>query len=472
MKSFEASGLWWIPGNCNRKLEGTLVFDAARGGTIALDGNFRGSRLERHDIILGCADGNNISLRRYNELLFEPDLLDGGGQTSASVGQIFVGRHYKSSNDILFKSLSFGCAHLDEWMSQPKSEIRRNASQEEAFFDFAINLPNNPGVIRFGFPQTAQKPRRDARIEITAQNNLHFDHYHWYVGHLLNLFAVATGMPSFPNDIRGKFGEPDDTVKVYFKAAGYDESRATVSRRNMLFTLDDIQRANRKKEEGLTISHQTYCVPNPLNAWINGSNWLWEQTDLYIETIVHPSLNPKIRFLLLAQALESIHRMCGYEDKHTDYIAEAEFDQIARDLIKCIPPELNDPAILARLKPEIKRANEFSFASRLDCLCSVIAQLTDWDIEDLLGAVQGENGFVTLVKQARNDLTHYPKIRRAKRSKIWQQGLKYIFEMQVLLRIVLLLQMELPDEHVKSMLNRFRANNSHLFGNHDNDFDS
>ena len=448
MKDVEVTGKWWLPWKQNRAVDGTLVFDPVQGGTITLDGSFQGCRLSEYDIVHGFDGKKDITLRKYCERKIIPDLVNGGCQTLAKVGQVFVGRHFETTQDIIFRKLSFGSTHLNEWMRNPPTGQSQTETLDVSYVDLEIDFLNNDDLLRFVFPWTADlRPRQHAQIEITGRSQRHFDHYHWYIVYLQNLLTVAAGKPSFPHNIQGECDGIGNDVAVYLPVPGYDESLISVSHRNMLFTFYDLARATvLNSDEGAETSRTVVRSPHALSRWIEKYNSLWEPAELLVETLYHKSLHPKTTFLFLAQALESIHGSSGYRDNHMD---EQEYCRIARDIRKDIRNRLDDKEVLKRLIPEVKRANEFSFADRLGDLCARVGNLADWNIEELLGALQGDCGFITSVKRARNDLSHYPNIPRAKRNEIWIQGLKYNNEMQVLVRFALLLQLGLQTDHIK-----------------------
>ena len=201
----------------------------------------------------------------------------------------------------------------------------------------------------------------------------------------------------------------------------------------MLFTFED------------AIAGDSNCLIN----WLEKSDWLWVSADLYIQTVYNKSLHPKTKFSLLAQALEAYHRNSpSYNGK---YLAAKDYKPIKDKLVKAIPDyvegELRD-----NLRARINNGNEFSLNTRITSICDEISKHHKGIIGQLPDNI---DNFVKEVVRTRNYLTHHPK-KSTESMKIALSGLRYIREMQLILRFCFLIELGLPSEKIRELLGRYR----------------
>ena len=208
----------------------------------------------------------------------------------------------------------------------------------------------------------------------------------------------------------------------------------------MLFTLDDIKE----------------CLATNLSTWIEKCEWLWQPTDLYIQVLYDSSLRPQTKFLLLAQALEAYHSNSPYDDK---YMPSKEYKPIATRLKSLVPESIEDP-FRSSLESRIDTAHQFTLKSRLIDICDRVSEHHNWIVEQLVG---DKCKFAGEVTKARNQPTHHSNVKTTKLGTVLSSGLKHTTAMEILFRFCILIELGLPTETTRELLERFRSKNGQHF---------
>lgn len=191
-----------------------------------------------------------------------------------------------------------------------------------------------------------------------------------------------------------------------------------------------------------------------VHAWLGTPEEFRELENLVFVTLRQSSLFEQTRFLHLAQALESLHRLTD----DATIVDRTVFGDILDELRKTIARVCENKAIApvsenielasrlselaGRLEDSIRNANEPSFKVRIERL---LARLSEDHRKNLVGdAVE----FEMALRQTRNDLTH-PGIE--KRSKVLTSARDiFLFNQKLLalLRLLLLMHIGLPADVV------------------------
>lgn len=440
MESFEHTGIWWLPEDPDYRLTGTLSFNPTAGGILELieeSATFRMSDLKEYDIIQGFADGKTVTLQGcYGKSMTGFFTLN---KVKFIIRYIYIGHYFDTVEDIKFEKLSLGYTHLNEWMGQIGFVEENGSVRSNSFKSVEVEIPFNKDKIIFWYLYSRKwspsefSMKNEARITIHPHEDFRFTHYLWYIDfHLPSLLTVATGEPSYPLNITGKIPDGDIPIRIYYKIPGYEEEPRFIPHQEMLFTFED------------AIAGDSNCLIN----WLEKSDWLWVSADLYIQTVYNKSLHPKTKFLLLAQALEAYHRNSSHNGK---YLAAKDYNPIKDKLVKAIPDcvegELRD-----NLRARINNGNEFSLNTRITSICDEISKNHKGIIRQLPDNI---DNFVKEVVRTRNYLTHHPK-KSTESMKFALSGLKYIREMQLILRFCFLIELGLPSEKIKELLDRYR----------------
>jgi hypothetical protein len=175
-----------------------------------------------------------------------------------------------------------------------------------------------------------------------------------------------------------------------------------------------------------------------ITAWLSASEEFRFLENLIYGAIRHSSLFVETEFLLLAQALESLHRLT----EHSTVEAPAFFRQILKSLCGLISKECGSSPIARRFLDSIRHANEPDLKTRIE---SLLSRITSEHAVKLLGDV---TVFEQTLRQTRNHFTH-AGIRRKSRV-ITRASELFIFNQRLhaLLRLLMLMRVGFSEEKV------------------------
>lgn len=451
MEGTESIGIWWLPGERDRQFEGRLTFQPDKGGILRLTDwvenlaepsaiNYR----KDYDLVFGFIGNNRVTLKNCSVRRFTPHSL-GFYEVELRARIVFVNRPRSHSNEIEdevsaldFSCLTFSYTYLDEWMGHLGFDKQDGSVKSQSFKPIKVEILSPKAEITFSYFTRAKfglseyDARNIPRITIRSSDNKHIDRYRWFTElSLKNFITLATGLPNYPSNISAVTSDSNMQTEIYQRIQGYAERSEPVSDDNMLFKLADI-------EENLGD-----CLSN----WFAKASNLYSSSYLYAETVDNKSLGPELRFLLLAQALESYHSNSTHEDKYMD---SGKFKPIAKT-IKCAIPESefqkdDEKTLLSNLKARIKSANKYSLETRLIDICDILSAYNPGAISEVVG---DKEKFAKAVKTARNQLTHHSA---DKYVRTLRPGLPLTDSMEVLWRCCLLTELGLPHEKVSELI--------------------
>ena len=460
MESFERKGLWWLPEDRDFTFVGTLTFDPVSGGELELTEKLidlsKPAKIERfrdYDSIYGNINGAPVTLRECSVRSIS-GFITGFNTIKISVGSIHVNHYFSNATEIVaeeaslkYSQLSISYSHLNEWVGQVGFERENDSIRTRRFKPIEVEIADMNDKLTFWYVNNQNRTsselllKNQARITVERRDHNHIENYRWYTDfHLVNFLSVATGKPNFPFKVQGKTTDGNFVTDIYFSTAGYDENTKAIRQNKMLFTLDDI------KDD----------LAAYLSTWFQKCEWLWQPTDLYIQTLCDNSLRPQTKFLLLAQALEAYHSNSPYDDK---YMSSKEFKPIATCLKGLIPDSIKGP-FRSSLESRIDTAHVFSLKSRLIDICDRVSEHHNWIIEQLVG---NRLKFASEVTKARNQLTHHENLKTTKLGSVLSAGLKHTTAMEILFQFCILIELDLPTEKTSELLDRFRSENGQHF---------
>jgi len=309
----EFKGYWYLPEKPRRKIRGTLRFTPAEGSKLELDGILKPDRnienlLEMFDppIILGVSDkGDPITLRDC----FQAGI--NGQQSSFSARFAFIGAHFKTKDDLMFKEIQVQYQHLDEWSGitgfkvelkhqKPRSVSVNYTEQEPVILakkdSYSISVDTSWSV---KFPGKESRISQDTFVIMEFSNRRPFDDCLAFAHVFQNFLTVAIMRPPFPlsfkmrkDALKVRNGRVvNKAVEIYFEPVHNYEDKS-VSRHKMLFTLKDIQESS----------------SSILENWFSKSESLGSAFNLYFANLYRPNIYTENKFLNLTQALETYHR--------------------------------------------------------------------------------------------------------------------------------------------------------------------
>lgn len=454
MEGTESIGIWWLPDKRDRQFEGRLTFRPDKGGILKLT-DWGGSLAEpsaidhrrNYDLVFGFIGSNRITLKDCFVRRFTPHLSLGVDEIELRARFVFVNRPRSHSSEIEdevsaldFSYLTFSYTYLDEWMGHLGFDKQDGSVKSRAFQPVHVEIPSPKADILFSYGTQQRyslseyKARTTPRVRIRLHEDRHISNYRWFTElSLKNFITLATGLPNYPSNISAVTSDNNMQTEIYQKVQGYAERSEPVSDDNMLFKLADIE------------DNLGDCLSN----WFAKASSLYPSSYLYAETVDNKSLGPALRFLLLAQALESYHSNSDHKDK---YMTSSKFKRI-RKTIKCAIPESEfvkdaEKTLLCNLKSRIGGANKYSFHSRLVDICDILSAYSVGAISEVVG---DKENFANGVKKARNQLTHHSA---DKYVRTLSPALPLTDSLEVLLRCCLLTELGLPQKKVSELICR------------------
>ncbi len=451
MEGKEQIGLWWLPGKRERPIEGRLTLETAQGGILKLtewvESLATPSAIDHrkdYEFVFGYIGTNRVTLKDCHVKRFQTHGL-GFYEIELQARTVFVNRPRGHGNEfedevstLEFAHIVLSYTYLNEWMGHLGFDEQDGAVKRRPFQPISVEIqsPKADILFSYGTKQTCglseYKARTKARIRIQLHDKRHIDNYRWFTElSLKNFLTLATGLPNFPFDINAMTSDSKMDTDIFQRIQGYIEKSEPVSEDNMLFKLADI-------EESLG-----ECLSN----WFAKASSMYPASYLYAETVDNESLGPALRFLLLAQALESYHSNSTHKEK---YMTSAKFKRIAKT-VKCTIPESEftedaEKTLLCNLKARIGGANKYSLETRLVDICDILSSYATGAIAEVVG---DKAKFAKAVKKARNQLTHHSSNRYVR---TLSPALPLTDSMEVLLRCCLLTELGLPRETVSKLI--------------------
>ena len=340
MEFKESTGIWWLPDKRERQFEGRLTFEPEKGGVLKLtdwvDSLAEPSAFDHrrnYDLVFGFIGSSRVTLKNCHVRRFTPHSL-GFYEVELRAQIVFVNRPRGDSNEIEdeisaldFSYLTFSYSYLDEWMGHLGFDEQDGCVKRRQFQPVHVEIPTPKADILFSYDTqqthglSEYKARTKARIQIKLHDDRHINNYRWFTElSLKNFLTLATGLPNYPFEINAMTSDNKMETDIYQRLQGYAERSEPVSYENMLFTLADIE------------EYIGECLSN----WFAKASKMYSASYLYAETVDNERLGPDLRFLLLAQALESYHSNSDHKDK---YMSSTKFKRIAKT-VRCAIPEI------------------------------------------------------------------------------------------------------------------------------------
>jgi len=331
LERLEYKGPFWAPDDDENLMSGFLVIDK---GKVTLDvlGDFgrkliaasaRQSSysldLEQKPRILGIsADGRDITL---DEVWEKSSATHFPGMATAEyrARAAIIGKHFSESEEIVFDEIAVSASDLEPWtrVSSFKTSIECEALDDKghhafvgAHVDFEAPEPivielgsGEKAELRFGCRGVGLLRPRD-RIELQQETALHWRFARpgdlasvfEKVGQIRDLLSLAVGRAVSITKVVGfrdseKVGSSETLrpIELYWEIPHNPEPPSEAREpAEMLFSLTDIP-----------------DVSNVFKRWTARRKRLEPVFNLYFGTLYHPDLPLEVRFLSLAQALET-----------------------------------------------------------------------------------------------------------------------------------------------------------------------
>ena len=443
-EEYRKMGYFWLPGNKELKIPGTLTI--SDGGDIELEvvGLFdesadKPSEGEDFSRIIGHVEQDGLMTLEHCFYKFKKHSFGGISRSLLVVNKVLSGVAYDKDETVTFNTISFSVEGLDEWLGVNgifTSCGEKNGSPVISY--------KQPDVIELGqingfrlnirFASTLNRSNFNAQITQrayvklstdTARNLSEFIDTSSKIAYLL-CFAVdetiaISDVTATTNEV---FSELPDgkklpvRIKVYYSSNPFSKDTPRIHGHTMLFQYEHI----RSNTEGI------------VKKWFEAYSTISPALRLYFSSVTgaHRYLEP--RFLALAQGLETYHRRSSSET-----LMEIEkYDKIVSKLLSICPESYKK-----WLKSRLRFGNEISLGQR-------IRRIID-PYKSYLGNSKQREKLVRDVVDTRNYLAHYSKQLEERAVKgVELYGL--ILKMEAIFQLNLLQQLGFAESQIKGVL--------------------
>ncbi len=400
MKSFEYSGMWWLPTQQEHKVPGIARFADDDRINLALNGLLEPEQgsglpdlpLKKYPLILGLTD-EGLAITLFD--CFDTNLtisLGGDSKQQCLAHVAYLGAHLTVPQEMRFNKIDACYSYLPQWagvfpfrgFQKPFDEIRAFTTKG------VISVhPTRP----LGIEWIAETELAEAVcVTIESQEALSLEEWNvQFIFPLQNLLSLATQRPNFLVSLQAYIKQnvvtQSDTdlseipVQIVYPPAfvPFAPSR-TVFPGTILFSLQEI----------------ADDFSNMMDSWLNVADELNSVCSLFFG-VQYTKLYLDQRFLFIAQAAEV------YQSRRTErlYLPENEFQDLIQIILAGCPEAHRD-----WLEEKIHYSNRPTFRRHLKDLADKVA-----DIMLPLIRERGYNKstFTNIVYNTRNYLTHHTR---------------------------------------------------------------
>jgi hypothetical protein len=425
-EKFEYDGFWWLPGNSDEQIPGTLTFDPTQGAFLKLLDSFSEWGEEplnsdiKCDIVLGISINNQITLYNCRKT---KQVLGGYFRPSTIFAEtVLVDNHFCKKEDITFRRVVVDYSNLDEWVNISgfdskllakayddfKSKREFNVAYRypelsenravidslgEVYLSIAIKLPSSD------FVQKEVYIKQSAKICIKLKEKRSLLDYKAVIDKIQNFLSLGVSSPVYPVSIKGFLLEENSKslpISIYYRLPNVPKIDGNILPNQMLFNLSD-----------LSGDFAQY-----LKRWFDKYDLLEPTFKNYFGIIHTPGINRMNellftnQFLNLMQAIESYHAK-RYGDEGQYQSDEKYFNRLyprLTDFLYSLPTDIIDSDFRDNLvKNSFKYLHHHSLRKRF----KNIFKRFENTISNKIGNTDKEmNNFINKAVATRNYYTH------------------------------------------------------------------
>jgi len=457
--SFTEQGLFWLAGERDDEVPGTLAYDPANGAVLSLLGIF-GEMHEAFGRVLGGSrdgeavihgvtmKGKPVSLLHAHDTKRQLNMPGIASETWTS-NLMVIGAHITSSDEPIFPKCYFRFDEIETWLRHSPFTATHDTdaktlnvlAEKPREMPFASHVEFEVSTV--GSLYSDNKPNTRFVIDVISQMAItppeprSLDWHLTRAARLQELASLCTGhyLPLTSFELRGPDvelgggGTRPSEVHLYARLIhGESGVAATTKRRTPIITGPELTRFN----------------PQAIQHWFDQFEAFDPALRLFFTITAERQMFTNIRLLLAIQALEVFHRRTGGDT----VMPEAEFASFADGMTAGIPANVNLD-MREKLASLYRFANEPTLKQRLR---AIVASLTQAFGE----APGGFNGkFLRKLVDTRNYYTHFSE--ELSERTLDGEGMYWATRRVILLLTLLFLQrIGLAAADIKPLLERHR----------------
>jgi hypothetical protein len=447
--SFEYEGNWWLPENPEVSIFGRLTFTPGDKLNLKVEGLLNpkpnNEKITHADFInptlvqgvLKDESGiaKDVTIYKCQQFQSSSSLIGSGLHSSSFFSTAaFVGVHFNNVDEVKFKSISIHFSNAETWSNKYPISMSRGENTGEELIQYippeTVWAEIDRTLIRIAFlgPNTSYSYSHvsisyETRVEITPAEEKSFEEYLELIRRVQNFLSLSMGGPVFPLKIIGSAKANQELVdqstlyppvNIYYLTPWWPSTIKEIHFFEMLFPLPAI-----------ADDFQKY-----LKNWLEKYQLLTPVINLYFSVLYNPNSFAEVKFLSLAQAIETYHRRVA----DGKYQEDEQYAELYDKLISVIPSSLSDD-FKASLKSKLRYGNEYSLRTRLRKVVESATNILDFEF---IKITQKRTKFISKVVSTRNYWTHYSPELKDEAVQTGEERLIITTQLQLLLELCFL----------------------------------
>ena len=452
-------GDWWLPDTPECRVRGEVSYVPGEGVTLVLEGHlveeekpkFGSPKFINPEIILGFSTtGQEVTLRKCLQIGARQDLFADIHETTLRATMMFVGCHFFSEETVRFHGFTVQYANLNYWMNRRGIStdykdgvyIAKCFQPEDTKFEVGDLMVSFSIGVSFLDNMESINIVEKGLVKTWSDKELPADEHIQFLKHIQDFLTFAMLKPTLPLRIEGftdtkieilsNGKENHVPIGVYYPVAARIPKPSKVHPNDMLFILPTIETK----------------IQDLVQKWIARSEVLQPVYNLYFSTLYNPQVYSELKFLTLAQAVETYHRRVFGGKYQSD---EQYLEGLYRTLVSALPADLEKDFRDSLKNGKLRYANEYSFRKRLELLTANVAETVL-----LTFIVDGnrQKEFAQKVSDTRNYLTHYSPELKDQSAGTGKEYFELTDKLKVIIEICLLQELGFEVDTIQQLIKK------------------
>ncbi|MFC6671821.1 HEPN domain-containing protein [Marinobacterium aestuariivivens] len=447
----EQHGIFWLPDHEENEVPGRLYCNTSGQLELEVAGSLTGETVDMDSTkikrILGITQrGKPITLDncffRNRNISFP-----GIGVSKIRINQMYIGAHFDKDEPIEFEKISFHSTALDEWMKcNPINVAIKNGENKSIHINYSFSASpkwqlKNGGELTLDFeclmPQgwggREVKIAQKTWISINYNKLLPVNDALSYIWRFIDFASFSCdknlyieSIRAYRSDITEPYKESTRMapIEIFLNLSPNDDiDFSELSEPFILLKFDDIS-----DNFGHIIS-----------SWLTNYEKYDSTFNLYFATKSAKGLYLDNRFLMLAQAVESLHRRMSPDSTYTT----EEYDELSKSLLNSVPEKYRE-----WVEARLRYGNELNLRSRIKSLFN--------DYKSIFGGSKKIKSNIDKIVNTRNYLTHYDNSLK-RRSASGDDLYKLCLVLEILLQIHFCKLLEFDNKKIQEIFNKSQS---------------